>query len=77
AESGCPAAKYERAYLHHLLRIEDAAAWQLLSLHNLRFYAQFMQRLREGIAGDTLDELRAHLHSWTARDREAERQVDA
>ncbi|MFO7947052.1 MAG: tRNA guanosine(34) transglycosylase Tgt, partial [Armatimonadota bacterium] len=74
----CPACRsYSRAYLHHLLRIEDAAGWQLLSLHNLRFYARFMQQLRETIAAGALDDLRAQLHPWTARDREAEEEPDA
>jgi len=34
------------AYLHHLFKIKDAAAWRLATIHNLRFYAKLMERLR-------------------------------
>ncbi len=65
----CPVCRrYSRAYLHHLFRLHEAAGWQLLSLHNLYFYAQFMQRLREAIAAGTVQELAAQLSTWTDRD---------
>ncbi len=67
----CPVcARYSRAYLHHLFRLHEAAGWRLLSLHNLRFYAQFMQRLRQAIAAATVPELEAQLSAWTDRDEE-------
>lgn len=69
----CPACRnYSRAYLHHLLRIEDAAGWQLLSLHNLRYYAQMMEALRSAIKEGTVDSLRDRLDPWTERDRAAD-----
>jgi len=67
----CPVCtRYSRAYLHHLLRLGEAAGWQLLSLHNLYFYAQFMQRLREAIAAGTLTQLATQVDTWTERDEE-------
>jgi len=43
----CPCClDYTRAYLHHLFVIRDALAHRLATLHNLRFYAQLMQRLQ-------------------------------
>ncbi|HEY3398188.1 MAG TPA: tRNA guanosine(34) transglycosylase Tgt [Armatimonadota bacterium] len=61
----CPAcAKYSRAYLSYLLRQNEATAWRLLSLHNLHFYAQLMQRIREAIEAGTLDELRNEVEGW-------------
>lgn len=37
---------YSRAYLRHLFRIRDTLAARLATLHNLRFYAQLIGRLR-------------------------------
>ncbi len=55
----CPAcAQYSRAYLHHLFRLQEATAWRLLSLHNLRFFVQLMEQIREGICTGRLDQLR-------------------
>lgn len=69
ADCDCPACRnYSRAYLHHLYRCGDPAAWQLGSLHNLRFYADLMVRLREAVARDELDKLEASLSAWTARE---------
>jgi len=63
----CPACtEYSRAYLHHLFRIEEAAAWRLLTLHNLRFFAQLMAQIREAIANRGLDELAAQVAAVTA-----------
>lgn len=38
--------KYTRAYLRHLFRVGEPLGARLASLHNLRFYAQLMERLR-------------------------------
>ncbi len=62
----CPACTHcSRAYLHHLFRMEEAAAWRLLTLHNLRFFAQFMQQIREAIGAGKLDELHARVAANT------------
>ena len=48
-EEGCDCAccrDYSRAYLHHLFQIGDASALRLATLHNLRFYARLIERLR-------------------------------
>ena len=67
----CPACShYTVAYLHHLFRLEEAAAWRLLSLHNLRFYARLTARVREALEADELNELLRSLPYWTRRDRE-------
>jgi queuine tRNA-ribosyltransferase len=52
-EAGCDCpccSRYDRAYLHHLFKIEDAQALRLATLHNLRFYA----RLIDALAGEGL-----------------------
>lgn len=39
---------YTRAYMKHLFKVADPLAGRLASIHNLRFYMQLMERLREG-----------------------------
>ena len=40
---------YSRAYLAHLFRIKDTLAWRLATIHNLRFYAILLEKLRSVI----------------------------
>jgi queuine tRNA-ribosyltransferase len=49
-ESACPAAQYERAYLHHLVRSGEALGAMLLSYANVQFYQELMAGAREAIA---------------------------
>lgn len=49
-ESACPAAQYERAYLHHLVRSGEALGAMLLSYANVQFYQELMARASEAIA---------------------------
>ena len=49
-ESACPAAQYERAYLHHLVKSGEALGAMLLSYANVQFYQELMARVREAIA---------------------------
>lgn len=37
---------YSRAYLFHLFKIGDTLAYRLATIHNLRFYARLMEKLR-------------------------------
>jgi len=63
----CPACThYSRAYLHHLFRLGEATAWRLLSLHNLRFFAQLMEQIREAISAGELSQLGARVGEITA-----------
>jgi queuine tRNA-ribosyltransferase len=44
----CPlCARYSRAYLHHLFKVNDPQAFRLATAHNLRFYARLMAFLRD------------------------------
>ena len=38
--------RYSLAYLHHLFKINDSLFLRLATIHNLRFMAQLMERLR-------------------------------
>lgn len=39
--------RYSRAYLRHLYKAGDSAAYRLGTIHNVRFYARLMERLRQ------------------------------
>jgi len=41
---------YSLGYLHHLFEIRDTLAYRLATMHNLRFYAQLMSRLKGDFA---------------------------
>jgi queuine tRNA-ribosyltransferase len=47
---GCPTcAHYSRAYLHHLVKAGEILGAMLVTEHNLTFYQQLMQALRDAI----------------------------
>ena len=61
-ECRCPVcARWSRAYLRHLVMINEPAAARLLTLHNLAWMFAFVDRIRDAIAGGTLDRLRAEV----------------
>jgi queuine tRNA-ribosyltransferase len=49
-ESACPAAQYERAYLHHLVKSGETLGAMLLSYANVQFYQELIARARDAIA---------------------------
>jgi queuine tRNA-ribosyltransferase len=53
-ESACPAARYERAYLHHLVKSGETLGAMLLSYANVQFYQELMARVRGAIEQGTL-----------------------
>jgi queuine tRNA-ribosyltransferase len=55
-ESACPAARYERAYLHHLVKSGETLGAMLLSYANVQFYQGLMAGARAAIeAGSFAD----------------------
>jgi len=47
---GCPTCRtYSRAYLRHLLKAKEMLGMRLLVLHNLYFYNEMMEEIREAI----------------------------
>jgi queuine tRNA-ribosyltransferase len=50
----CPTcAKYDRAYLHHLIKSREVLGWNLIGTHNLYFYHRMMREMRaEILTGD-------------------------
>jgi queuine tRNA-ribosyltransferase len=56
-EPGCPCpacTKFERAYVHHLVKSGEILGAMLMTQHNLWFYQRTMQGLRDAIAGHRL-----------------------
>ncbi len=49
-ESMCPAARYSRAYLHHLVKSGEMLGAMLVTFANVQFYQDLMARTREAIA---------------------------
>jgi queuine tRNA-ribosyltransferase len=49
---------FSTAYLSHLFRSEELLALRLASIHNLRFIANLVSRIRAAILDDTFDDFR-------------------
>jgi queuine tRNA-ribosyltransferase len=49
--------QFSRAYLRHLINVDEITGLTLVTLHNLAFYLDFMQRLRQAIQNDTVLDL--------------------
>ena len=59
-ECPCPTCtKFERAYVHHLVRSGEILGAMLMTEHNLWFYQRLMQRLRDAITARRLDDFAA------------------
>jgi len=56
----CPTcSRYSRAYLRHLLHVNEALGARLASIHNLRFYLRMLEEVRAAIHGRSFAALRA------------------
>ena len=54
--------RFTRAYLHHLFRVGEILAASLATIHNLTWYARFMDRMRQSIIEGTFEQFRAGVH---------------
>ncbi len=64
-----PARTYSRAYLHHLVKSNEALGAILLSIVNLSYYQTLMQGLRAAIVAGQFERFRAETQAaWTAGD---------
>jgi queuine tRNA-ribosyltransferase len=71
-ECECPACKhYSRSYIRHLFKAKEALGMRLAVLHNLYFYNDLMQKIR-----DALDEGKYEEFYHTYKDLLAERRAD-
>jgi len=63
----CPCCRnYSRAYLHHVFRAQEIIASMLLTWHNLHYFQELMQGLRDAIAGERLSAFVAEFHAVRA-----------
>lgn len=52
----CPVCKsYTKAYIRHLFKAEEILAMRLCVMHNLYFYNNLMEKIRENLDNDTFD----------------------
>lgn len=52
----CYTSQFSKAYLRHLINVEEMTGLTLISLQNVAFYLDFMKKLRQAIQEDTLEE---------------------
>ncbi|WP_112323151.1 tRNA guanosine(34) transglycosylase Tgt [Oceanibium sediminis] len=68
ADCTCPTCRnYSRAYLHHVFRAKEIISSMLLTWHNLHYYQELMQGLRDAIAAGRLSDFSAEFHAIRAR----------
>lgn len=68
AECTCPCCRnYSRAYLHHVFKSEEIIASMLMTWHNLHYYQELMQGLRDAIAAGRLSAFVAEFHENRAK----------
>lgn len=66
-DCNCPACRnYSRAYLHHVFRAQEMISGMLLTWHNLHYYQELMQGLRDAIAAGRLAEFVSAFHAVRA-----------
>ncbi len=58
---------FSRGYLHHLIRCGEILGARLATTHNLHYYQELMQGLRNAIATGTLNDFVAAFHEQRAR----------
>jgi queuine tRNA-ribosyltransferase len=64
----CPACRnYSRAYLHHVFRSNEMISGMLLTWHNLHYFQQIMQEMRDAIAAGTFAQWEAEFHAMRAQ----------
>ncbi len=64
----CPACRsYSRAYLHHVVRAGEIIASMLLTWHNLHYYQQIMQQMRDAVAAGRFQAWEAGFHAMRAQ----------
>jgi queuine tRNA-ribosyltransferase len=70
ANCECPACReFSRGYLRHLIKAEEILGLRLVTLHNLHFYLNLMERARKAIETRTFDAFRkSFVENYVCRD---------
>ncbi len=67
-DCGCPTCRgYSRAYLHHVFKSQEIICSMLLTWHNLHYFQELMQSLRDAIAAGRLSAFAAVFRDMQAR----------
>jgi len=53
-QTNCYSSQFSKAYIRHLLNVDEITGLTLVSLQNLAFYLDFMRQLRQAIENDKL-----------------------
>lgn len=62
----CPTCtRHSRAYLRHLLHIDESLGARLATLHNLRFYLRLLEEARQAVLDGSLGALRREIEATT------------
>ena len=63
----CPTcSNYSRAYLNHVFRSHEMISGMLITWHNLHYYQELMQGMRDAIAAGTFETFQAEFHAMRA-----------
>jgi queuine tRNA-ribosyltransferase len=69
----CPCCQhFHRGYLRHLIKAEEILGLRLITLHNLHFYLNLMQRMRDEIEAGTFERFRREFVAGYRSHREEE-----
>lgn len=67
-DCGCPACQnYSRAYLHHVFRSQEIISSMLLTWHNLHYFQDIMEEMRQAIAEGRFEAWQSAFHSTRAQ----------
>lgn len=56
-ELNCYTSQFSKAYIRHLINVDEITGLTLVSLNNLAFYLDFMHHIRQAILNGSLDQL--------------------
>lgn len=56
-ETECYTSNFSKAYIRHLINVDEITGLTLVTIQNLAFYLDFMRKIRQAIQSDTLHEL--------------------
>ncbi|MSP54866.1 MAG: tRNA guanosine(34) transglycosylase Tgt [Myxococcales bacterium] len=62
---------FTRAYIHHLLRVDEVLGSTLATIHNLHWFATFMDRMRTSIIDGSFESFRRRVHELYPEDTSA------
>ncbi len=67
-QCACPAcSSYSRAYLHHVFRANEMISGMLLTWHNLHYFQEIMQGMRDAISAGSFQDWQSEFHDQRAQ----------